>query len=327
MLKIILKYCVVVLLLLQLIDVNNLKAQKNNKTEQELIAKAYALYKNKDYVRALPLYSQLLSLYPKNPYYSYRFGVCLLFGDRRDLYKPLQYINYGAEKNIDDPQIYYYLGLAYHLNYRFPEAIREYEKYKNLNKNDKYAVTQANYSILMCNNGINLLKKVKDLYVISKNEISIKDFYRSYDISNFGGKFLAKPEFLKSRLDKKYKNNSIIFLSDNNSIIYFSSYGEKNKTGKDIYRSQKLPNGKWSKPERLSDVINTPYDEDYPFLLPDGKTLYFCSKGHNSMGGYDIFKSTWDTITQEWSTPENLDFAINTPSDDILFVTDTSQLY
>ena len=78
---------------------------------------------------------------------------------------------------------------------------------------------------------------------------------------------------------------------------------------------------------RLSDAVNTSYDEDYPYLLPDGKTLYFSSKGHNSMGGYDIFKSVFDSTSGKWTEPKNVDFAINTPFDDILFVTDKNEQF
>jgi Tol biopolymer transport system component len=71
--------------------------------------------------------------------------------------------------------------------------------------------------------------------------------------------------------------------------------------------------------------VNTEFDEDYPFLHPNGKTLYFSSKGHNSMGGYDVFKTTYDDAeTQTWSKAnENLEFPVNSPDDDILFVTDS----
>src|SRR6185369_12387886 len=60
-----------------------------------------------------------------------------------------------------------------------------------------------------------------------------------------------------------------------------------------------------------------------PFLHPNGMVLYFASKGHNSMGGYDVFKSEYDEGSKTWKTPVNLDFPINSPSDDYLFVTDS----
>ncbi|TAH25799.1 MAG: hypothetical protein EAZ07_05920, partial [Cytophagales bacterium] len=86
---------------------------------------------------------------------------------------------------------------------------------------------------------------------------------------------------------------------------------------RDIYSCSKTLNGNWSKPKSLN--INTEYDEDCPFIHPDGKTLYFCSKGHSSMGGYDVFKST-KTTSGNWSKPENIGYPINTAGDDVYFV-------
>ncbi len=83
----------------------------------------------------------------------------------------------------------------------------------------------------------------------------------------------------------------------------------------DIYVTH-LSNGHWTIPKRLPDNVNTPYDEDGVFMMPDGKTLYFSSKGHNTIGGYDIF------VTQlkpdgTWTDPVNLGYPVNTPDDDI----------
>ncbi|HLG03372.1 MAG TPA: hypothetical protein VI731_07230, partial [Bacteroidia bacterium] len=84
------------------------------------------------------------------------------------------------------------------------------------------------------------------------------------------------------------------------------------------------PNGDWdnAKPEALGYPINTEYDEDYPFMHPNGKWLYFSSQGHNSMGGYDIFRAERNPETNSWYKPVNMDFAINSPADDIMFVSD-----
>jgi outer membrane protein OmpA-like peptidoglycan-associated protein len=86
---------------------------------------------------------------------------------------------------------------------------------------------------------------------------------------------------------------------------------------RDIYICNRTVGGTWSKPKKM-DVINTEFDEDAPFIHPDGKTLYFSSKGHRSMGGYDVFKST-KTATG-WSVPENLGYPINTAGEDVYFV-------
>ncbi|MAY83057.1 MAG: hypothetical protein CMP59_02905 [Flavobacteriales bacterium] len=101
--------------------------------------------------------------------------------------------------------------------------------------------------------------------------------------------------------------------------FYFSSNREGGYGGFDIYRVVKLPDGSWSLPKNLGPVINTPYNDDGPFVHPDGKTLYFSSEGHKNMGGFDIFKSS---IDEEgiWSEPENLGYPTNTTKDDVFFV-------
>jgi len=100
-------------------------------------------------------------------------------------------------------------------------------------------------------------------------------------------------------------------------ILYFISDRPGGMGGKDIWMSQREHNDTWSTPINLS-AINTPYDEEGVFIHPDGKTLYFSSKGHNTMGGYDIFISINDN--SEWSNPINLGYPINTAADDLCFV-------
>jgi len=101
---------------------------------------------------------------------------------------------------------------------------------------------------------------------------------------------------------------------------YFSSDREGGFGGLDIYRIIKLPNGTWSDPQNLGPTINTPYDEDAPFLAVDNKTMYFATNGPKSMGGFDIFKTVRDE-NNVWSKPENLGHPLNTTSDDIYYTT------
>lgn len=304
-------------------------AQHFTLAEGALNKKAERYFRKDSFAAALPIYSQLLSLYPKEPVLSYKFGVCVLMADRRNTEMPVKYLEFAADKAGVDEDVYYYLGYAYQINYRFTEAIEQFEKFKSNVSKARAGRYDVDRRIEMCNNGKKLLNNISDLYVLEKKVVSLEDFFMSYNFEEFGGYFLAKPERFKTNLDKKLHDNSYVFYSEKNKVIYLSSYGEgkSRNANRDIYRSVQNVFGEWSVPERLSNVINTQYDEDYPFILPDGKTLYFCSKGHNSMGGYDIFKSVYDSKTNTWSEPENLDFAINTPFDDILFVSDSLQRY
>ncbi|WP_028979701.1 OmpA family protein [Sporocytophaga myxococcoides] len=106
-------------------------------------------------------------------------------------------------------------------------------------------------------------------------------------------------------------------LSPDERTLYFVR-AENFQANRDIYYCSRTLGGKWSVPKKL-EGINTPYDEDAPFIHPDGKTLYFSSKGHSTMGGYDIFKSE-KTATGGWSTPVNLGYPLNTAGEDVYFV-------
>ncbi len=106
-------------------------------------------------------------------------------------------------------------------------------------------------------------------------------------------------------------------LSADGKTLYFirGLRGRNDTNNSDIYMSKLLSNGTWSTPERLSDVINTPFHEESVLIHPDGKTLYFASRGHTGMGGSDLFISRMDA-KGNWGTPENLGYPINTMYDE-----------
>jgi len=108
-------------------------------------------------------------------------------------------------------------------------------------------------------------------------------------------------------------------LSADGKYLYFTSDRPGGFGGLDIYVSEKLRNGVWGPARNLGDAINTKYDEEGPFIHPDGKTLYFSSKGHENLGGYDIFKSH-KTEFGTWSKAENIGYPINTAGNDVFFM-------
>lgn len=319
------KYVIVLftVLLTALMSPFNLRAQSPG-SEADVINDAATKFDAQDYAAAMPLYSQLLANHPNDPNYNYRFGVCMLFANA-DKGKALPFLEEASKDPKAEVEVWFYLGRAYHLNYRFDEAIVAYNKYKTLAGQKKAEKMQVDNQIAQCKTGKKLLKAVTDITVLEKKELSAKDFFRSYDLSGYSGELLVKGDEFKTNLDRKKNETSIIFLSGEKNMLYFSSYGDNEENGKDIYRVVRLPNGGWSKPFNVGYPINTEFDEDYPFLHPNGKVLYFSSKGHNSMGGYDIFRSELNEEVGSWLKPVNMDFAINSPDDDILFVTDMEE--
>lgn len=134
--------------------------------------------------------------------------------------------------------------------------------------------------------------------------------------SKLDGDLWQKPESLGKNINTPFHESSASFSYDF-LTIYFVSNRPDGYGGHDIYKSKKDSKGKWGFAENLGGDINTPYEEASIFALPDGKTFYFSSKGHNTMGGYDIFKITYDN--GKWSEPVNLGYPVNTTGDDVFF--------
>jgi tetratricopeptide (TPR) repeat protein len=140
--------------------------------------------------------------------------------------------------------------------------------------------------------------------------------------SNYNGTSWTRPEILTSAINMPGSVESSACFSPDGETIFFSSNREGGFGGQDIYMIRKLPGGKWGQPMNLGKDVNTEYDEDAPFVHPNGTILFFSSKGHNNMGGYDVFKTSFNDLGQ-FGKCENMGFPLNTVDDDIFFVMNT----
>ena len=299
-------------------------AQKGYKNPEEYAKAADKLFEKGEFQKAFVYYQTLRSNDMGNPDYNFRLGVCMMYSEPERKERPIYYFEIALKFNIEDNRVYYYLGRAYHNNYRFAEAKTSYEQYKILASGRLIKSFDIDRRIQECSNGIALLSSINLLYVIDKQLVKSKTFYKSYNIPGSGAKIVAIPLELRTKYDDKHKAPPFGLFFPKGKMFYYASYGARGTNGLDIYRSHREDEGTWSKTENLGPQINTPYDDAYPYITLDGKTLYFSSKGHSSMGGYDVFKSTFDLNSFSWNDAENLNFPINTPFDDIFYVPDSN---
>ena len=148
------------------------------------------------------------------------------------------------------------------------------------------------------------------LLLYFNNEKGFDDIF----ITHKEKKQFTRPEILSLTVNSPQREEAAALSPDGN-WLFFSSDRSGGFGGLDLYFSRRLPNGEWSNAKNAGPSVNTEYDDSYPYLAPDGTTFYFSSQGHNSMGGYDLFRSTWNPEEQFFSIPENLSFPINTPDD------------
>lgn len=142
-------------------------------------------------------------------------------------------------------------------------------------------------------------------------------------VSEFDGETWSEPFLLPEGINSRY-NETHASINADKSILFFTSDRKGGQGGLDIYMVRKLPNGKWATPRNLGPDINTSYDEETPMIHPNGKTLFFSSEGHNTMGKFDVFYSRMNADSS-WSKPVNMGYPINTPDDDFFFVPSAAQ--
>jgi flagellar motor protein MotB len=160
------------------------------------------------------------------------------------------------------------------------------------------------------------------LYINSTNDILY--IYAGYENNGDIKMSLNKKGIWKTPVTVPYGINtrasetSFTISPSGNEIYYVSDKGKDNIGGKDIYFIKKLSDRKWSKPQNAGKVINTIYDEEAVRFSKTGDTLWFSSRGHNSIGGFDIFYCIKNK-SGEWDTVKNYGYPVNTPWDDIFY--------
>ena len=175
-----------------------------------------------------------------------------------------------------------------------------------LNLTPELGIDQDYYTSSLTGDGKTLL-----LYRIDRYDGNI------YESKLSGGQW-SDVKKLNDNINTKYWESHAT-LSRDGMKIYFTSNRKESIGGLDIFVSERDSTGDWGPAVNLGPVINTVYDEETPFLANNDRTLFFSSRGHYNMGGYDIFRSDLDE-KGEWETPVNIGYPVNTTDDDLFFM-------
>ncbi len=119
-------------------------------------------------------------------------------------------------------------------------------------------------------------------------------------------------------INTKWQETSLCISADSNTVYFVSDNKKRSHGGKDIFVVHRDARGKWGDAQPLDTMVNTVYDEESPWISADGKTLFFSSQGHHSMGGFDVFRTTLGDDGR-WSPPVNMGVPLNTPDDDLFY--------
>lgn len=270
------------------------------------------LFNEGRYQEAYDVYKYLIRRYPKDYLLKYQAGRCLFEMNRYD--EALLMFEAAAENNIVKSNLY--LSDIYFDQYFFEKSANAISIcIEDLDEEQDSLLNIYNKKLLRANLGISMLDRVEDIAIIDSVKVHKSHFLSAYRLPRDLGK-----------LDLYYEVYGR--LTEQPQLAYYTGRGDKMLFSKECYDEQLDLNvsyrlvGGWSEPTNLSSVLNTSEDENFPFELPDGVTLYFASKGHNSLGGYDIFMSRYNTVINDYSEPVNIGMPFNSPANDYLYVFD-----
>ncbi len=288
-------------------------------SKYDLEQRANHNFENCRYKKAAEDFELLHTMFPKDARFSYYLGRSYLHANMK-LEPATELLKYAATRNYGD-DAYFYLGLAYHYTYRFEDAALAFVTFQKMVSEGKQKKYNIDYWIAVTNNARQSVTIARNLRVENLKTIPATALESAFS-EEFAGKFIYVPEELRSKEDRDGNYNYLMFVPNdlaNGDYLFFTTMSNKGKLGEEIYWVKRLNEQEYSIPEALPDIINTEFDDAYPFYNKSSGTLFFSSKGHNTSGGYDIFKVNYDITQNAWGLPEKLDFPINSVRDDFLF--------
>ena len=196
------------------------------------------------------------------------------------------------------------------LQYDYPSAAKLCQEAV---ETDSTARPKAEDLLIMSQNGLRMMDFCSQPVVVAKQTFPLKDFFLFYPLRN--NSWRKTPNQLDSLGGADLAR--AVYVPEGTHDIYYSAEDEDGI--RNIYRTE-LADSMWSAPMLINEQMTSSSDEIYPMLSPDGKSLYFASKGLYGMGGYDLYVSTWNQETKDWDVPVNMGFPYSSPYDDFLFI-------
>lgn len=272
---------------------------------------AKKLYNDGQYAEAKPAFEKLVKQAPNNSSYNLWYGVCSF--ETGDLEKAEKHLSFAVKRRVQEA--YRYLGEVYYLTYRFDKASEMFEDYIALLTKKKQPVEAFEAKLDLADNALRMMEKVEDVQVIDSMVVDKDDFISAYTLSEESGTLDSYTNFFQTGNPVP----STVYMNQKGDMIYYAHATEGNRY---CLFSQSRLIDKWGDEKQLPMNINSQEDDNYPFVLSDGVTIYYASKGNGSLGGYDLFVTRYNMGSDSYLTPEQLGMPYNSPYNDYMMVID-----
>ncbi len=275
---------------------------------------ARELYKAGQYEAAAPTFAKELKRKPKNGSINHWYGVCLYYMGEYE--KCEKYLKVGVERKVLLSN--YYLGEAYTASYRFGEAVDAYNAYIESLKKAKQEPTDTVLNKLeIAKLGARMIGGVENVQIIDSLSVDSLSFFESYRLTPESGRLLGSDDLPFSLP----KDTTVVAYMPQRRDMIFMGYPLADNNY-DLCVSSNLIGGQWSELQSLSTTLNTAYNQNYPYLLSDGQTLYFAQDGEKSLGGYDIFITIFNSEREDYMLPQNVGMPFNSTANDFMMAID-----
>ena len=273
---------------------------------------ARKLYDAGLYEEAKPAFERLVRQSPNNSNYNLWYGVCCFeTGDFENAEKYLL-----IAKNRKVVEACRYLAAIYTSSFRFEEAATMWKEYiaemtKKKENTEVYVKQLEGVEKLL-----RMIEKTEDVQIIDSIVVNKDQILAAYFLSEDCGVMQMYQDFFQSSM----QTGSTVYINPKGDQAY---YGRPTFDGRYMLFTQSKLVDAWSdeKPVFPADTA----DNNYPFVLGDGVTLYFASKGNGSIGGYDLFRTRYNTNTNSYLAPEQLGMPFNSTANDYMMVIDEAK--
>lgn len=282
--------------------------------QAQSLDQAKKLYNEGQYEEAKPAFERLVKQAPNNGSYNHWYGVCCF--ETGDLEGAEKHLKTGVNRKVQES--YRYLAEVYYLLYRFDEAAELFDEYIALLTKKKQDIEPYQKRMELAENAQRMLEKVEDVQVIDSVIVDKNDFLSAYALSGESGSLIPFQEFFQTAK----RSPSIVYMNQKKDKIYYAQQTEEKNLC--IFTQSRLMDH-WGDEKQLPMNINSDGEDNYPFVLSDGVTLYYASTGNGSLGGYDLFVTRYNTNNDTYLTPEQLGMPYNSPYNDYMMVFDEAK--
>ncbi len=297
-----------------------LSGQVNSHDAVRLQRQSLASFEAGDFNKALTGFTAVHEIDPKNAMVCYYQGICLVELNK-ELDDAIELLYAASIKDVP-ADVNYYLGRAYLQDYNFSDARKYFERFEMKASRQELKSYNIKHWIRTCRSAREITSAYNPFEVMNVTFIDLSDSVQYAQVKMKGGQLQRKPAEYFTDNEDHDGLTGLMFVPHSISrgdYLYFSGYSRNHKNGAELFRVRNRGKRAWNEPEEI-DALNSSGNEILPYFDPIEKDLYFASDGRPGIGGYDLFKSHYDSERDTWSEPLNMGFPVNSVMDDYLLL-------